>query len=125
VLLLGLKLARDIGVKVTKVIGVFDLIVMQVRNQFATKNKRLKKYTHAILDLIKLFHAFPIIIVPREENVQINALVVVATTLQPCQEIIQRKQKMEVVFRPSIPNNFEHSQVIHDDARVLRFLNNH
>jgi hypothetical protein len=31
---------------------------------------------------------------------------------------------MEVVFRPLVPNNFEHWQVFHDDAQIIRFMNN-
>jgi hypothetical protein len=49
-------------------------------------------------------------------------LVVFASTLQPCEEVLQDLCKMEVVFRPSILDNLEHWQVFDDDAKILRFL---
>jgi hypothetical protein len=45
-----------------------------------------------------------------------------STTLQPCEEMLHDICKMEVVFRPSIPDNLEHWQVFNDDAQILHFL---
>jgi hypothetical protein len=44
------------------------------------------------------------------------------TTLQPCEEMLHDQCKMEVIFRPSIPDNLEHWQVFNDDAQILCFL---
>jgi ribonuclease HI len=41
-LLLGLELTREMGIKVLVVIGDFDLVVKQVKNEFSMKNNRLK-----------------------------------------------------------------------------------
>jgi hypothetical protein len=60
------------------------------------------------LDTIELFHTFSIIAVPREDNAQADALVVAAATLRPCEEMFQSKHKMEVIFRRSFLDNFEH-----------------
>ena len=43
-----------------------------------------------------------------------DALVVAGATLQLCEEL--GECKMEVSFRPTVPDNFEHWQVFHDDA---------
>jgi len=32
--------------------------------------------------------------------------------------------KMEVIFRPSIPDNIDHWQVFNDEIQVIQFLNN-
>ena len=53
-LLLGLEIDRDIKIKCLSVIGDFDLVVSQVRNQFAAKNDRLCNYQNAIWDVIEI-----------------------------------------------------------------------
>jgi hypothetical protein len=45
-----------------------------------------------------------------------------ASTLQPCEEILP--YKVEVNFRPSIPDNLEHWQVFDDEKKILCFLQN-
>jgi hypothetical protein len=55
---------------------------------------------------MKSFDEFSIEVIPREENFIANALAVSASTLQPCGEIAP--YKVEVNFRPSIPDNLEH-----------------
>jgi hypothetical protein len=62
--------------------------------------------------------------VPREEKYAADALVVSVSTLQPCEGPLQNLWKMEVLFRPSIPNNLEHWQVFEDDNQILRFMEN-
>jgi ribonuclease HI len=96
--LLGLALVREMGVKVLKVIGYFELVVLHVRYQFATKNERLKKYRHVVWDTIELFDAFSIIVVSRDENAQADVLAVAATILQLYEEMIQCIHKMEVIL---------------------------
>jgi len=59
--------ARHMGIKVLRFIGDYDLVVMQVKDQFATKNDRLGRYRNAMWDKIELFDALSIKIVPRTE----------------------------------------------------------
>ena len=63
-------------------------------------------------------------VVPREENHVADALVVSASTLQPCDGPLRDLCKMEVLFRPSIPDNLEHWQVFEDDDQIIRFMEN-
>ena len=104
--MLGLELARDMGIKVLEVIGDSDLVVMQVKDKFSVRNGRLRRYIHAVWDSIELFDAFAIKEVPREQNAQADALDVAAATLQPCESLISGESKMEIIFRPSVPDNF-------------------
>jgi hypothetical protein len=71
---------------------------------------------------MKSFDEFSIEAIPREENSMEDALVVSASTLQPCEEILP--YKVEVNFRPSIPDNLEHWQVFYDEKKILWFLQN-
>ena len=63
-------------------------------------------------DIMELFDALSLEEVPREENGQANVLVGLASTLLPCDELKKGGGKMEIFFRPSIPNNFECSIII-------------
>jgi hypothetical protein len=51
-------------------------------------------------------------------------LIVAITTPQPCESLISRESKMEIIFRPLVVNNFEHWQVFNNDAQIIRSMNN-
>ena len=57
-------------------------------------------------------------------NGLVDKLVVVASTLQPSDEMISRNGKMEINFRPSILGNVDHWQMFKDDELLLRFIHN-
>jgi ribonuclease HI len=123
-LLLGLEIAKDMGIKILNIKGDSDLVILQVKNKFACKSERLKKYRNAIWDTMELFSALDLISVPREHNNLADKLAVSASTFQPSKELLSGQGKMEVIFRPSIPDNVDHWQVFNDDKQILRFMNN-
>jgi hypothetical protein len=49
---------------------------------------------------------------------------VAASTLQLSQDLIKGNVTIEVIFRPSVPNNVDHWQIFDDDKQVIKFLNN-
>lgn len=104
-LLLGLEIARDRKIKCLSVVGDSNLIVSQARNQFAAKKDRLRTYRNAVWDTIELFDAFSIKFVPREDNSLADALAVAASTFEVPDALIERKCKVEVLFRPCVPDN--------------------
>ena len=75
---------------------------------FATKNEKLKNYRDVAQTLSKSFRKVSIEVVPREENHVADALDVSASTLQPCEGPLHDLCKMEVLFRPFVPNNLKH-----------------
>ena len=103
-LLLGLEIARDQKIKCLSVIGDSDLIVSQVKNQLAAKNNRLGDYRNIVWDTIEMFDAFAIQVVPREENTLADALSVIACTFE-IPNHLKEECKVEVLFRPSVPDN--------------------
>jgi ribonuclease HI len=123
-LILGLNLAIDKGATILEVKGDSDLIVSQVLMRFATKNERLKKYRDMAQNISKTFKRISLEAVPREKNHVVDALAVSASTLQPCEGPLHDQCKMEVLFRPSIPDNLEHWQVFEDDDQIIRFMEN-
>jgi hypothetical protein len=112
------------GIKILKLIGDSDLIMMQIKNQFGTKNIKLKRYRHVVWDSIQMFDAFSIEAVQREQNEKDDSLVVAAFTLLPCDDLMFGNSRMEILFRLSVADNYEHCQIFHDDAQVIIFLNN-
>ena len=111
-LLLGLEIARDLKVKCLSVIGDFDLIVSQVRNQFATKNDRLRSYQIVVLDSIEMFDVFSIKVVPREENTLANALSVTTCTFEILECLKEKNCKVEVLFSPFVLDNQDHCKFL-------------
>ena len=121
-LLLGLELCKDRGVKCLNIEGDSDLVIQQLKNKFACKSERLKEYKNAIWDLINDLDSINLIVIPREQNSKADELAVVASTLQLPDSLIDENISVEVIFRPSIPDNMNHWQVFDDDKQVIKFL---
>ena len=69
-----------------------------------------------------MFDAFAIQAVPREENTFADALSVIACTFEIPDYLKEKKCKVEVLFRPSVPDNQDHWQVFDNDAQIIAFL---
>jgi len=68
-LVLGLRAAKEMGIREMVVFGDAELIVQQVKNVYQTKHPHLKNYRNEVWDLIdSFFLAFNISFIPREEN---------------------------------------------------------
>jgi hypothetical protein len=52
-LLLGLEIAKDMGIKILNIKGDSDLVILQVKNKYACKSERLRKYRNAIWDTME------------------------------------------------------------------------
>jgi ribonuclease HI len=121
-LLLGLELCKDRGVKCLCIRGDSDLVIQQLKNKFACKSERLKGYRNAILDMIDELDALNLIAIPREQNSMADELAVAASTLTVSDSLINENISVEVIFRPSVPDNKNHWQVFEDDKQVIKFL---
>ena len=123
-LLLGLEICKDRGIKLLNIKGDSDLIISQVKNIFACKSKRLKRYRNAIWSTMEFFDALNLTAIPREMNSKADALVVADSTLQLSEDMVNEDVEMEIIFMPSFPDNGDHWQVFSDDRKVINFLNN-
>jgi hypothetical protein len=95
-----------------------------VKNKYACKSERLRRYRNVIWNVIELFDAMDLIVIPRDQNSLVDSLVVAASTLQPLEDLMKGEGKLEIIFRPSVPDNIDHWQVFKDDEQVLRFIHN-
>ena len=76
------------------------------------------------MDLVQCFDHIEFVAIPRELNAKADRLAVAASTLQRSPELVEEEVKMEVIFRPSVPDNVDNWQVFDDDKQVIKFLNN-
>jgi hypothetical protein len=123
-LLLGLEIAKDMGIKILNIKGDSDLVILQVKNKYACKSERLRRYINAVWDVIEFFDAMDLIAIPRDQNNLVDSLAVATSTLQPSEDLMKGEGKLEIIFRPSVPDNIDHWQVFKDDEQVLRFIYN-
>jgi ribonuclease HI len=54
-LMLSLKLLKKVGAKQIMVRGDFELIIKQMKCEYATKHPHLRAYRNAVLDALKCF----------------------------------------------------------------------
>ena len=98
--LLGLEIAKDMGVKALNIKGDSDLIILQVKNKSACKSEHLRRYRNAMWDTMEWFDVLDIKAIPREQNNLADSLAVSASTLQPLNELFNGQGHLEVNFRP-------------------------
>ena len=73
---------------------------------------------------IKMFDAFSIKVVLRQNISLDDALAVGASTLKVLGDISMDNYKVKLIFRSYIPNNDEHWKLFDDGAQILRLFSN-
>ena len=120
-LILGLNVAKDIGIKDIKVFGDVDLIIQQVKKTFQARHPRLKAYRDEVWRLKDAFDSFCISYIPRVKNQLANSIAMSTSMFIPpmpprlCYQV-------QVKYRPSLPDNIQQWKVFEDDDEVKRFL---
>jgi hypothetical protein len=76
------------------------------------------------MGIIDFFYAFSIKVIPREQNAQVNALVVATSLTNQCEILTFGEVKMDILYKPSILDNFDYWQVFDDNSQVERFMKN-
>ncbi|XP_073104404.1 uncharacterized protein [Elaeis guineensis] len=79
-LVVGLKLALELGIDRLKVFSDFQLIVGQTKGEFETRDPTMTKYHRKVKDLVASFGYFGISHIPRTENARADALSRLATS---------------------------------------------
>jgi ribonuclease HI len=121
-LVLGLRAAKEMGIREMAVFGDAELIVQQVKNVYQARHPRLKNYKNEVWDLIdSFFLAFNISFIPREENVPTDFLAFSASLFE-APVLSTAQSDVEIRYRPSIPDNVKHWKVFEDDLEIEKFL---
>ena len=81
-LVLGLRALRDLQAKKIDIYGDSELVIKQVQGSYQAKHPILRSYKNLVLDLLEGFKEHQFTIIPRKENVAVDALVVPASVFQ-------------------------------------------
>lgn len=118
-LLLGIELEKDLRVKLLSIKGDSDLVIMRIKNKFTCKYQRLENYRNVVWDTMEYFDAINIEAIPREKNTLDDELVVASPSMQFYANLIEDKIKMDIIFKPSIPNKSEHWHTFDNEKHVI------
>jgi ribonuclease HI len=121
-LLQGLRKALDMHIQNLIVFGDSEIVVRQVRNSIHCLTLHLKCYQSEVWSLINKFSAFNINSIPRSSNAEADLLANVASKLLPADGLSPNAFSVELLFRPSIPDNITNWRVFDDDQQIINFL---
>ena len=76
----GLELAKSIEAESVLILGDSQLVMGQVNGTCEAKEERMKKYLEKVLQLVKKFKEANFVQIPREENMEVDALAKEALT---------------------------------------------
>ncbi|XP_074298056.1 uncharacterized protein LOC141628866 [Silene latifolia] len=85
-LIVGLQLALDLKIRHLKVYSDSQLIVNHVNNSYAARDSTMMAYLEVAKDLKLRFATFDIKQIPRDQNVEADALATLGATFKPGQE---------------------------------------
>jgi ribonuclease HI len=114
-LLQGLRKALDMNIQNLVVFGDFEIVVRQVRDSIHYLSLHLKSYQSEVWSLMNKFFAFNINSIPRLNNVEVDLLANVASKLLPAEGLSPDAFFVELLFRPSVPDNITNWRVFDDD----------
>ncbi|XP_070029557.1 uncharacterized protein [Nicotiana sylvestris] len=80
--ILGLNMAIDLNIQELLVIGDSDLLVHQVKGEWATKNSKMFSYLHHVQELRKSFTKIQFRHVPKIQNAFADALATLSSMIQ-------------------------------------------
>jgi ribonuclease HI len=121
-LLQGLRKALDMHIQNLVVFGDSEIVVRQVRNSIHCLTPHLKCYQSEVWSLINKFSAFNINSIPRSNNTEADLLANVASKLLPAEGLSPNAFFVELLFRPSVPDNITNWRVFDDDQQIINFM---
>jgi ribonuclease HI len=121
-LLQGFRKALDMHIQNLVVFDDSKIVVRQVRNSIHCLTPHLKCYQSEVCSLINKFSALNINSIPRSNNTEVDLLANVASKLLPTEGLSPNAFSVELLFRPSVPDNITNWRVFDDDQQIINFL---
>ncbi len=82
----------------------------------------MRSYRNHVWDLLEnFFDEYSIVAIPRDENTQADALAIAASNFK-VPTTLQLKYEVEMLYRPSIPDNVHHWKIFKNDEKIKKFL---
>jgi ribonuclease HI len=113
-LMLSLKLLKKVGAKQIMVRVDFELIIKQIKGEYAAKHPKLRAYSNVVLYALKCFTNIDLQVMPRGQNILADGL---ATSAAACKIPFHptRKYTVEVKCIPTVPDNIRYWKVFGND----------
>jgi ribonuclease HI len=120
-LMLSLKLLKKVGAKQIMVRGDSELIIKQIKGEYAVKHPHIRAYRNVVLDALRCFTEVDLQVMPRGQNILADGL---STSAATCKIPFHptRPYTVEVKCRPTIPDNIRYWQVFANDDQIEDFL---
>jgi hypothetical protein len=120
-LMLDLKILKKVGAKQIMVRGDSELIIKQVKGEYAVKHPRLRAYRNVVLDALRCFNEVDLQVMLRGQNILADGLDTSAAAYKiPFHPT--RPYTVEVKCRLTVPNNIRYWQVFGNDDQIEDFL---
>jgi hypothetical protein len=74
--------------------------------------------------LIENFEAFNITVIPRTKNTLVDSLATAASRISPLEDYEASRFTVELLYKPSVPNNISNWKVFEGDEQIINFLTN-
>jgi ribonuclease HI len=120
-LMLGLKLLKRVGAKQIMVRGDSELIIKQIKGEYAVKHPRLRAYRNAVLDALRCFTEVDLQVMPRGQNILADRLAMSAATCK-IHFRLNLPYTVEVKCRPTVLDNIRYLKVFGNDDQIEDFL---
>jgi ribonuclease HI len=120
----GLKKSIDLNIKEVKVFGDTEIIIRKVKNTIHCNSPHLRNYQQEVHRLIEHFEDFNITVVPRTNNTLVDSLATAASRLSPLEYYEASRFTMELLYKPSVPNNISNWKIFEGDEHIVDFLTN-
>ena len=93
-----------------------------MNGHYQTKHPRKRAYINEVWDMLgNFFSEHRVMVIPRIENMIVDSLATIARKFKiPIYS--NKKYKIEVVNRPSIPDNYKYWKFFEDDLQINRLL---
>ena len=108
------------NVKKLKFFGNSEIVVRKIRYIIHCLFPHIKGYQSEVLKLISHFNDFNINVISRLQNVVVDLFATSASKLVPT----NNKCSVELIFRPSVPDNITNLRVFDDDEHIINFMMN-
>ena len=70
------------------------------------------------------FEAFNISSIPRSENKELDSFAIATSRLSPLKDFEMSRFYVQIIYRPSIPDNITHWRVFENDSQIIDFFTN-
>jgi hypothetical protein len=70
------------------------------------------------------FEAFNITSIPREKNILVDSLAIATSRMSPLEDYEASRFTVELLYKPSFPNNISNWKVFEGDEQIINFLTN-